>query len=124
MAQPGDVVTYAYFYANVMDPPKLIGIGDNVQEIFGYSREEWEAEPLMWDRLVHPEDLKRVTATTWQVSTATDSYYMVYRMVTRAGDIVWIEDAAEVNRHHTDGSEVWYGSWTVIDDPTAAPGPG
>jgi PAS domain-containing protein len=118
VAELGESVTYAFSYPDVAATPELIGLGFNVEEVFGYSREEWEADPKMWRRLLHPRDAKRVIASTWLASQRAAEYQSVYRMVTRAGEVLWIEDTADINRQEGGGGEVWVGRFTLVEEPS------
>lgn len=44
------------------------------------------------------------------------TYEETYRMISRDSRIVWVRDRAEVEQL-PDNSEVWRGSWTVIQEP-------
>ena len=61
-------------------------------------------------------------AATWRTTFQGVVYQETYRMITRDSRIVWILDRADVERL-AGNSEVWRGSWTVVDEPDPAEEP-
>jgi diguanylate cyclase (GGDEF)-like protein/PAS domain S-box-containing protein len=84
-------------------------VSPQVEEILGYSPEEWTADPGLWMRQLHPEDRERVLeqeirkAVGERIGLPTD-----YRMITRDGDVVWMLDEA-VLEPDVDGTPIWHG---------------
>ena len=72
----------------------LLDVSPQIEGLLGYSPEEWRSEPELFARLLHPDDRARVLA---EVAAAADGARMLrseYRMLTRAGDVVWLRDEA------------------------------
>ncbi len=84
-------------------------VSPQVEEILGYSPEEWMADPGLWARQLHPDDRDRVLKEEIlkgegeRLGSPTD-----YRMITRDGDVVWILDEA-VLEPGIDGTPIWHG---------------
>jgi PAS domain-containing protein len=110
------VITYVYEYADEPGAVALTELSPSAEEIFGFSVEEWYADPHLWQRLLHPEDAGRVIAATWRTTFQGIVYEENYRMISRNSRIIWIRDRADVERL-PDKSEVWRGSWTVLPEP-------
>ncbi len=66
---------------------------------FGYSAEELLSGEIPFASLVHPEDLQRVAAEveehTWR---REDRFQQEYRIVTKKGDVRWVNDRTLVER--------------------------
>jgi PAS domain S-box-containing protein len=64
-------------------------INDAATRIFGYTPEEFYADPLLFQKFVHPEDLPKV-----QAQRAAQGYGVPVSMrcVRKDGTVVWIED--------------------------------
>ncbi len=75
------------------------GIGNTflspqVERLFGYSVEEWRADPGFWRAHVHPDDLPEALAVDDAAYGATHSYAyeMSYRLIAKSGKVVWVRD--------------------------------
>jgi len=84
-------------------------VSPQVEEILGYSPEEWMADPRLWAERLHPDDRERaLQQETLQVAAEGGAPPVDYRMITRDGDVVWILDEA-VLEPDGDGTPVWHG---------------
>ncbi len=84
-------------------------VSPQVENILGYSPEEWMANPGLWARQLHPGDRQRVLEQETRKATGDGSGPPIdYRMITRVGGVVWILDEA-VLEPDEDGTQVWHG---------------
>jgi len=84
-------------------------VSPQVQEILGYSPEEWMADPGLWVRQLHPDDRQRVLEQeTRKANEGGSGLPIDYRMVTREGEIVWMLDEAVLEPDHW-GTPIWHG---------------
>ncbi len=84
-------------------------VSPQVEEILGYSPEDWKADPELWAKLLHPEDRERaLSQETRETLGDRNPPPLDYRMITRDGDVVWILDEA-VLEPDEDGVPVWHG---------------
>ncbi|HEY5708816.1 MAG TPA: EAL domain-containing protein [Solirubrobacterales bacterium] len=84
-------------------------VSPQVEEILGYTPEEWLADEELWARLLHPEDRERALSQETRKTMGNRNPPPVdYRMVTRDGRTVWILDEA-VLEPDEDGTPVWHG---------------
>ena len=69
-------------------------LSPQVERLFGYSVEEWRADPGFWRAHVHPDDLAEALAIDDAAYNATHSYAyeMSYRLIARSGKVVWVRD--------------------------------
>jgi PAS domain S-box-containing protein len=72
----------------------------------GYAPHEWLADPLLFRKLVHPDDRERVLAEKAQAAQTGESALQEYRLVARDGRHVWVRDSAVVVRDET-GKPLW-----------------
>ena len=110
------VITYVYEYADAPGAVVLRELSPSAEDALGYSVNEWQTDPQLWQRLLHPEDAGRVIAATWRTTFQGTTYEETYRMISRDSRIVWIQDVADVEVLD-DGAEIWRGTWTVIPEP-------
>jgi diguanylate cyclase (GGDEF)-like protein/PAS domain S-box-containing protein len=84
-------------------------VSPQVEEILGYSPEEWMADPSLWSERLHPEDRERaLEQESCKVAAEGGSAPIDYRMITREGNVVWILDEA-VLEPDASGTPVWHG---------------
>src|ERR1044072_8659357 len=72
-------------------------IGEPAVRMLGYPVERWY-EAGFWASRVHPDDLMRAAAERLNNSKTQDSYDLEYRMITRDGRTVWLQDIVSVIR--------------------------
>jgi diguanylate cyclase (GGDEF)-like protein/PAS domain S-box-containing protein len=84
-------------------------VSPQIEEILGYSPEEWMADPDLWASRLHPEDRERVFEQEARMGTEPISGPPIdYRMVTRDGGVVWILDEAVLEPDDR-GTQIWHG---------------
>jgi diguanylate cyclase (GGDEF)-like protein/PAS domain S-box-containing protein len=84
-------------------------VSPQIEEIFGYSPEEWMADPELWARQIHPEDRERaLEQETGKFASEGGAPPIDYRMFTREGDVVWVLDEAVLEPDES-GTPVWHG---------------
>jgi diguanylate cyclase (GGDEF)-like protein/PAS domain S-box-containing protein len=97
-------------------------VSPQIEEILGYSPEEWMADPELWARCLHPEDRERALEQESHKAVADGGAPPVdYRMITREGEVVWILDEA-VLEPDRDGTHVWHGVLYDITERKIAEG--
>jgi diguanylate cyclase (GGDEF)-like protein/PAS domain S-box-containing protein len=84
-------------------------VSPQIEEILGYSAEEWMADPGLWARQLHPDDRERaLEQETSKVAEEGAAPPVDYRMITRDGATVWILDEA-VLEPDDQGTPIWHG---------------
>jgi diguanylate cyclase (GGDEF)-like protein/PAS domain S-box-containing protein len=84
-------------------------VSPQVEEILGYTPEEWKSDPGLWASLLHPDDRERALLQENREQLGDrDPPPVDYRMITRSGEVVWILDEA-VLEPDADGIPVWHG---------------
>jgi len=84
-------------------------VSPQIEEILGYSPEEWMADPGLWAQRLHPDDRERaLEQETRKVVADGGAPPVDYRMITREGVMVWILDEAVLEPDGA-GTPVWHG---------------
>ena len=65
-----------------------------VEPILGFTVEEWRADPELWRKQLHPDDVDRAMTTHRQSNTTASQYLDEYRIRTKDGRMLWIHDEA------------------------------
>ncbi len=83
-----------------------LDVSPKMEEILGWTPEEWMAHEGPWKASVHPDDLDRATQETLAAAADGTEDRLVtieYRMFTKDGRLVWIRDESTVV-HDEDGT--------------------
>jgi diguanylate cyclase (GGDEF)-like protein/PAS domain S-box-containing protein len=80
------------------DNASTIYISRQVEELLGYSPQEWIEDPELWPNLLHPDDRSRAVAENERHNETGEPFRMEYRMIHRDGQVVWVHDEATVVR--------------------------
>lgn len=94
-------------YLDAVDDSGTIYISPQSTEMLGYAPEEFYADPGLWTRIVHADDL---------VLLDDDPLDAEYRIVAKDGHIVWVHDLARLIVDETGTARYWQG---VLVDLTA-----
>ncbi|MEZ4599812.1 MAG: PAS domain S-box protein [Syntrophotaleaceae bacterium] len=78
-------------------------VSDNVKQ-FGYAPEDFLSGALTYASIIHPDDLERVTREVGEsCEKGADQLQLEYRIVTREGEVRWINEHSHIERD-TSGS--------------------
>lgn len=115
----GAVVRYEMFFPGGADAEiELLSISPDVVAVFGYELAVWERPEDQWLQVLHPGDYARAVSASWAASRLGKPYSVEYRVTRADGATLWILDEAAIERQGQD--EVWRGSFTVIEQPSAS----
>ena len=68
-------------------------VSPEIERLLGYTREEWLADPDLFQKSLHPEDRDRVMAAIDERNRSLAPIgYADYRLIARDGRIVWVRD--------------------------------
>jgi PAS domain S-box-containing protein len=89
----------AVTYIDTVDElSQAVYMSPQVEDIFGYTAEEWIADNSLWERGLHPDDREAVTELVTRLNEDGAPYHAEYRFVRPDGRIVWVSDHAVVLR--------------------------
>ena len=77
----GDPETFQATYAN-----------SAVEQLYGYSVDEWLANPALWENSIHPDDRERVFAVVGEARRKLESAVVEYHIIRRDKTLRWVED--------------------------------
>ena len=115
----GTVVGYEILYPHLPEAEvKLLSISSEAVAVFGYELAAWERPEDQWLQVLHPGDYARAVAASWAASRLDRPHSVEYRVTRADGATLWIRDEATIERQGED--EIWRGSFTVIEQPSAS----
>jgi len=85
-------------------------VSQNVEPMFGYTAEDFVSGTIAYESVVHSDDLARVADEVAAASAepgARKVQHAPYRIVTRQGEVKWVEDMTTILRSH-DGSVIGF----------------
>ena len=104
-------------YIDAVDPnSSTIYISPQVEQVVGYSPEEWTADPRLWEKLLHPEDRARVLELSHRTNRTGEPFRAEYRLITRDGRMVWVRDEAVLMRDERGRPQYWQGVMVDITE--------
>ena len=95
---------------------RTLYVNPRMQEWLGFTQEQW-ADPHLWKRYVHPEDLERVLSEIARTDETGEPFECDYRLLTPDGRTVWIHEETELARHADGTPAFWQG--VMVDATTA-----
>jgi PAS domain S-box-containing protein len=96
-------------YTEALDSGKCLGVSPQVEQLLGYTQEEWMSNPGLWVDLLHPDDRDRVVESCALANRAKRPFRAEYRMLTRDGRLIWVRDEAVLVRGSEGQPLCWQG---------------
>jgi len=69
---------------------------DKIEQITGFSKEEFLSRQKNWYSLVHEEDLEYSQEKFKQALRTDNSYIREYRFLSKSGEIIWVQDGGQI----------------------------
>jgi PAS domain S-box-containing protein len=69
---------------------------NKIEQITGYSKEEFLSRKVNWFNLVHEDDLEHTKEKFKQALRTDSSYIREYRVKSKTGDTIWIQDGGQI----------------------------
>ncbi len=89
-------------------------VSPKIEELLGYTLEEWLAHPAPWSTHLHPDDLQRAFEEEERARRLGGPLSSVYRMFSREGRMIWIRDEAALVPDEDGEPRFWQGVMTDI----------
>jgi PAS domain S-box-containing protein len=87
-----------------------------LERLLGYAPHEWLADPDMWDRVTHPDDVDAAEAAAQRAFEEGRPLSIEYRMIARDGRTVWIREEAALYRDEEGNAKFWQGVYFDITE--------
>ena len=76
-------------------------VSPQIEQILGFTAQEWTEDPALWIRRVHDEDRERVLAASDEADRTGEPLVIEYRHVRKDGTVIWVhEEAVTIERDH------------------------
>ena len=91
LAEQLPAITYI---VELLPSPHTVYVSPQVQAMLGFTPEEWLADPRFWLHQVDPADRARIEAEILRHNETGNSFFLEYRVRTRAGRTLWLHNSA------------------------------
>ena len=98
------------------DSSSTLYISPQVEELLGYTPQEWVEDPGLWARVVHPEDRNRIMASHLEHLGSGGVWADEYRMIGRNGRTVWIREHSTLISNEAGEPQFEQGVWLDITE--------
>jgi PAS domain S-box-containing protein len=97
LVEDAPAVVYRWFVR--AHPGHYVGEDDayvspQIEEMLGFTPEEWMGEGAYWRELIHPQDHEAVTAAAARSKETGEPFEIEYRYFAKDGHVVWVFDRA------------------------------
>jgi len=88
-------------------------VSPNIKDVFGYKAEDFTSGKIMYDKIIHPDDLKRVLEeSAFYKKKGVTQYEQEYRIIDAKGRVRWVHDFTVV-RKNAKGKITYYHGYVV-----------
>ena len=93
----------------VDDPHTSLYTSPYIEQMLGYTPQEWQDEKL-WPKRLHPGDRERILAADERFEVGDEeSFREEYRLLAKDGSVVWVREEAVLVRDEADAPLYWQG---------------
>jgi PAS domain S-box-containing protein len=71
-------------------------VSPQIEQLLGFTPQEWLADPTLWYRQVHPEDRDKQLALENAAFAHKEPFEAEYRILTRTGNWIWVRDSGYI----------------------------
>ena len=86
-----------------------IYISPRIEELTGYTPEEWRSDNLIWEKNIYPDDLERMQEADQRTHRLGERFQEEYRFIRRDGQVIWIKEDTDLVRDQAGIPLYWQG---------------
>jgi PAS domain S-box-containing protein len=80
-----------------------------IEDLVGYTAEEWYADLNIWFKCIHPDDLNRITEAFEKSHDNRTSFREEYRLIRRDGRVIWVKEDTNLIYDKDGNALYWQG---------------
>src|SRR5690349_22319579 len=85
-------ITAVVFLDQADDGQTTLYMSPRIEELTGYTAEEWSGDPDVWRSSIHPEDRERIVRKDEETNRSGSRFLDEYRLIRRDCMIVWVKE--------------------------------
>jgi PAS domain S-box-containing protein len=86
------------YMASLDERSTTLYVSPQVEEILGYTQEEYKADPDLWGKILHPDDYDSVMAEVRRCHRTGERLTIEYRIIRKDDETIWVHDVANIVR--------------------------
>ncbi|NWF35885.1 diguanylate cyclase [Mariprofundus sp. KV] len=90
----------AITYIATLDRSRILFVSPQVEDILGYSQDDFLANQETWAQQIHEDDRERVLSEVRESMKSGLPFHSEYRIHSKSGRDIWVKDAAATVRDH------------------------
>src|SRR5215208_1114359 len=91
------------------DQQSPLYMSPRIEELTGYTAEEWSADPNIWLSSIHPDDRDRIIEKDFESDRNGSRFLEEYRFIRRDGRVVWVKEDTNLIRDKAGNPLYWQG---------------
>lgn len=97
------------FLDSIDEFESTVYINPRIEELTGYSPEEWQSDQFRWENYIHPDDKERVLEVDNRTQKEGSRFESEYRFIRKDGQVVWIKEDTNLIRDEAGNPLYWLG---------------
>jgi len=102
-------ITAVVFLDQINAEQTTLYMSPRIEELTGYTAEEWCADPNLWTYSIHPDDRERVVEKDIETNQSGNRFLEEYRLIRRDGAVVWVKEDTNLIRDQEGQPLYWQG---------------
>lgn len=97
------------FMDNFNDPQSSHYLSPRLEDLLGYTPQEWIVGDNLWEQSLHPDDKERVIAEDVHTNLTGEPFRIEYRIRHRDGHYIWVKEDASIIKDAAGNPKFWQG---------------
>ena len=102
-------ITAVVFLDQTNEEQTTIYMSPRIEELTGYTAEEWCVDRNLWTSSIHPDDRERIVRKDTETNQSGERFLEEYRLIRRDGTIVWVKEDTNLIRDQEGQPLYWQG---------------
>jgi len=104
------------FLDSVDDTQTTLYISPKIEQLLGYTAEEWIADPFIWKNSLHLDDKEWVLTEDKRANKSGKKFGIEYRIQKKDGNYIWVHEESSLILDTNDTPLYWQGFLTDISE--------
>ena len=97
------------FLDDATENESTVYISPRIEELTGFTPEEWKSDDFIWENHIHPEDKERSSEADKDTHKTGNRFEEEYRFIRRDGETIWIKENTNLIRNNKGKPLYWQG---------------